>query len=922
MKVRINNYSLLAAAILLLAIAILPAAGNPIATPPILPPPPVVIDPPTPIFTLLMPCVIQAGSADILTGENIQARVGGNPNILGAFKSFSVHLSVVSPKGTEVQSVSYDLPINGGAVSLLAMANTYVVSPAIMEGTYTVKGFLKYQLYTKDPKELTLASKNIVVKKSDDLAADDDTILPPGAVSSSTMAPVSVAIKIKVRENLSPWNVIEEDKNYTFTADMSQTQFAGPMNANKAADLVFERFFKGNKMFEPIYPPTVSPEPVGQGGISPGTLVWDWKLFDPYGNSIQTSTPTPVNSDVIADFPYHFKDPTEPAKYRLVLNGDFVLNHYLMHYDFGASGFRQLKEVDFLSLRDEAKLLKLPKKIVKKNNPLQPGFNKSKFKIDLLNLIIPPGQWIKDSNPNPYYIINNKNEKVEVVGREEQEEIHVYPNQQGAGAIIKGFAQINVIFSLKYNGKVWKIDESVRGKDVDLARFETKTETFTNQKSVMRIVVYDTTAPKVDFAVNGGTITGYGDYKITTGDLKLIRVKITDNNPFAAIRIPYLHYEVAPSGGTGANWAGTPLKMDTVDGAFRPPYKTGNSFTWQTFVPAPPNFIGEQCVKWFVDVHDGSSHPRYQSKEYRTGIKRPGNHNKGKMDYDPREGEWEILSDAYGTLSIFDNDRPNMTLKVYEVENQQPRFLYQFSAGEDWNTPDFYDEILNGSGFKGSIPPDSDLLNKAILPTMHPAIYNLYMDKTPELRQMIIDHEPFQVADDSHQKFKYFTDLKGPNVIYEDRRYLFVLEVKDNVEFQASRTAVETLDPMSQVPMLKYLIYDPDAKERMDGLTPVVFRKDGFGSGCWYMGPRNPETDPITKPEVPVFEYVFHSPGSASGINRRKPHLRLAIADARGHERYMFVDFNVIDVQTEFKTYDGQVTRQRGGDDPNRRKPE
>jgi hypothetical protein len=101
-------------------------------------------------------------------------------------------------------------------------------------------------------------------------------------------------------------------------------------------------------------------------------------------------------------------------------------------------------------------------------------------------------------------------------------------------------------------------------------------------------------------------------------------------------------------------------------------------------------------------------------------------------------------------------------------------------------------------------------------------------------------------------------------------------------------------------------MYDPGNPGSTEDFVEIKFDQTGKGTKGWYLGPLDPSLQAIdSAQEAPIFEYSFHTPKTEVSVSR-PPYLSLRVMDERDHVRYFHLNFNVIDVKTEFRSYDGQ----------------
>ncbi len=477
-------------------------------------------------------------------------------------------------------------------------------------------------------------------------------------------------------------------------------------------------------------------------------------------------------------------------------------------------------------------------------------------------------------------------------------------------------------------------------------------------ESVVHEKVLDTTAPKLEFAPQaiGGlaTLTGTGDIICSSGDLINVRVKVSDNNKYSALRTPYLTYETAPSGNNpnGATWSGVPLSMEPCPGvpdnlAARP-FANGNWGYYQALVPAPHNIKGTKALRWFVDAFDGSGFKQPQSFN---GSDCFGNFNHGNFEFDGianNTHKVEASPDKYGTLTIYDNDRPNIDVKMWKVDRTGIYLVGEFEASEDYFTEDFYYDLTNPANiidpsgpageFKAKIPADTAAGN------VHAASSLLGVDSAgmqvpgalifpntalfPLERKMpIAQNLKFQIEDAPYNFFKYqagygvgaAAGLKDGNcpVVFEDVKYIFTVNAYDNIEGIANNGVV-TIMPKPERTRLSFEFKDTASQPQL-GAVNMEFRQGQSGpvtsaaeGKLWYLGPEDPSI-PLAAgtamlKEVPTFEHVFHSVSKDDSVGSRS--LKITAADRCGHKRNIAIHFKVSEVTNELRVLEEKIKRE------------
>lgn len=479
---------------------------------------------------------------------------------------------------------------------------------------------------------------------------------------------------------------------------------------------------------------------------------------------------------------------------------------------------------------------------------------------------------------------------------------------------------------------------------------------FTDE-SIVHELVLDTTAPRIEFAPQtiGGmaNLAGSGDIICSSGDLINVRVKVTDNNRYCALRTPYLTYETAPSGNNpaGAPWSAVPLMMEPCagvpDNTAPRPFTGGNWGYFQALVPAPHNIKGSKALRWFVDAFDGA---KFQQPQQFNGVAAFGNFNHGNFQYDgvgPNTHHVAPSPANTGTLSIYDNDRPNINVKMWKVDRAGNYLVGEFEAAEDYFTEDFYYDMTNPSNivdpsgpageFKAKIPVDtapgnvpaaaailgpnsagSQIPGALIFPNsvLFPAA-----KKTP-----IAENLKFQIEDSSYNFFKYQAGfgaggvggLKdgGCAVVFEDVKYIFTVDAFDNIEGLANNGVV-TMIPRPERTKVSFELKDDTAPalaavnmEFRDGQSAAVTSANE--GKLWYLGPEDPSIPtpagaPIPK-EVPTFEHVFHSVSADNSVGNR--YMKIAATDRCGHKRHLAIHFKVSEVTNELRVLEEKIKRE------------
>ncbi|HOT77642.1 MAG TPA: hypothetical protein PK467_17785, partial [Candidatus Wallbacteria bacterium] len=356
---------------------------------------------------------------------------------------------------------------------------------------------------------------------------------------------------------------------------------------------------------------------------------------------------------------------------------------------------------------------------------------------------------------------------------------------------------------------------------------------FTDE-SIVHETVLDTTAPKIEFAPQaiGGlaTLTGSGDIICSSGDLINVRVKIIDNNRYSALRTPFLTYETAPStnNAAGATWSAVPLMMEPCagvpDNAAPRPFSGGNWGYFQALVPSPHNIKGTKALRWFVDAFDGA---KFRQPQPYNGVACFGNFNHGNFEYNgdgPNTPKVDQSANKMGTLSIYDNDRPNINVKMWKVDRSGIYLVGDFEAAEDYFTEDFYYDMTNPSDmidssgpageYKAKIPPDtaagnvpaaSSILGPGSAGMQIPAalIFPSSSLFPADRKAPIAGNLKYQVEDAGYDFFKYHagfgssapSGLKDGNcpVVFEDVKYIFTVDAYDNIEGIANNGVISAI---------------------------------------------------------------------------------------------------------------------------------
>lgn len=463
--------------------------------------------------------------------------------------------------------------------------------------------------------------------------------------------------------------------------------------------------------------------------------------------------------------------------------------------------------------------------------------------------------------------------------------------------------------------------------------------------------VLDITAPKIEF-LSGSSLRGNSEVDCGSGDLVLIRVKVTDNNRYTPIRIPYLTYETTPG-----QQCGVPLRMEPGPGtpdatvANRP--FPANIGIYYSLAPVPSNIKGDRAIKWTVDAFDGAGAPHPHNFLNSPAF---GNHNMGDFfdngrGYNGNGPAPDVHArttnpNASGFLSIYDNDRPNINIKMWKVDRGGMYVVGDFSANEDYMLEDCYyrhtppppdpvcniadsqDGFGNYKGFKGAIPEDNILLNPVSRPgfPFFPPSSFYSASRQNDVKANLAN----QIEDVNTNRFKYFagfgSGLPGNcPVVFEDVKYLFTIDADDNID-TISRGGTIVRIP-SKLQKLKFSFQfndrysEPDramaAMEEIDfDETSGLVRNASQYAKPWYLGPIDPSV-PLAPgaampKDVPTFEHVFHNVTPAQyGASNPDPgcSLKVSVMDCSGHWRHSIVFFKIKEVSNELRVLEEKVKR-------------
>jgi len=475
----------------------------------------------------------------------------------------------------------------------------------------------------------------------------------------------------------------------------------------------------------------------------------------------------------------------------------------------------------------------------------------------------------------------------------------------------------------------------------------------TSARAVKYEKVLDTTAPKVEL-LQDSMMTGLADANsliCTTGDLVFIKIKVTDNNKYSPIRLPYLTYQTGPAAGGVVPLSAVPLKMEAMPGSAPDvsaprPFPGGNVGIYYALAPVPYNIKGKNAVKWFVDVFDGASAPHSHNF-----IEQPafGNHNQMDLGFD---GIGSSMSEAErrdrhgngsGFLDIYDNDRPNIVVRMWKVDRAEIFKVGEFIAAEDYFIEDCYyapgqlplDKSFAGVPglYRGFIPdgliktfnPDSYSSSQPF-PYFPPAFYQA------ERKPFVIKSIKNQV--DFSDEFKYKAGFGNNNpgtcpVVFEDVKYLFTVDIDDNIEFISHNGFSGPLGKLDKTD-IKFAFNDKGS----GNMTPEVGAmydlefdpKTGLAKtnspsdvrAMWYLGPEDPavpmdKNDPEFK-KIPTFEHIFHAVSNNNGAPSDDYSLKFEAVDKAGHHRKLNIYFQIKEVTNELRVLEEKYRKVTGPD--------
>lgn len=433
-------------------------------------------------------------------------------------------------------------------------------------------------------------------------------------------------------------------------------------------------------------------------------------------------------------------------------------------------------------------------------------------------------------------------------------------------------------------------DWKPRSKTVTLGAFTTaviipRTSDRETPVAEMPLKVVDVTAPWFKFVAGFGIEPG--NIPATTGDFKLVKVEIYDNNRYADIRTPFLHYESRPSGGADDTWATEPLILDIDGSKGAPPFN--NFGVYRAMMPLPHNYKGYKCIRWYVDNHDGSMFSHHCGA---------GNHNKGDLSHSGG-AQADVENTDYGYLTLYDNDRPNIAVHIYEKTRTGIEKIATYRAAENWKAPDMYQAFSSGGPlWKGSIPDDG-LLRQGTEAIFLPEEIVPYVTEPVEMA-MAADLQN-QVEDADARKYKFKVGERG-EVLYEDRKYFFVVNANDNIEFLADAGTVKPVPKLKRTKVW-YQFVEPSENINMGTFEPVE-----PGNWRWYLCTEDPKDFDSGAKECYAFEHIFHRKIAGDDPDDTA-FLNIKAEDTAGHMRYFWLTIRVGDVRSDFHNYDQKMLR-------------
>jgi len=659
--------------------------------------------------------------------------------------------------------------------------------------------------------------------------------------------------------------------------------------------------------------------PVGGDGPDPNTLEPHWKVKYPTmslaGGNWSAAYPREVLSDQVGKtFTFTMPEPTEPFCSLIELR----VKHTYINYDFSSNqgGVNQARNM-YVAIQ-----------------------NRSAFSV-----------------PGGAYDISYTGPELSVVG-----------------GYVNGRGQDNVVAIVTGTVK-YSIDEGGQDDDPDKPGDQSKpatkhTYTFQNnpttficgkvkssdegkvaEVATLYEKVLDITAPKIEF-LSGSSIRSNCEVDCGSGDLVLIRVKVSDNNKYNPIRIPFLTYETAPG-----QQCGIPLRMEPGPGTpdasvAQRPFASGNIGIYYSLAPVPINIKGNRAIKWHVDAFDGAA---AQHQHDFLNAAAFGNHNRGDFfdggkGYDGNGPAPERhMSDpsSCGYLSIYDNDRPNINIKMWKVDRGGMYVVGDFTANEDYMLEDCYyrhtppppDPVCNIAdsqdgfgafkGYKGAIPDDTVLLRPvapgSVFPYFPPTTFY-----SPSRANAVNGNLANQIEDKNCNKFKFMAGFGAGQpgncpVVFEDVKYLFTVDADDNIDTLSNSGVMQRIP--TKLDKLKFSFQFNDKYSNPDrnmaAEEEITFdQSSGLAMGAseytkmWYLGPIDPSI-PLAPgasmaKEVPVFEHIFHNVTPAQyGVSNPDPgcSLKISVMDCSGHWRHMTVYFKVKEVSNELRVLEEKVKR-------------
>ncbi len=450
----------------------------------------------------------------------------------------------------------------------------------------------------------------------------------------------------------------------------------------------------------------------------------------------------------------------------------------------------------------------------------------------------------------------------------------------------------------------WKKDIPAQYDDAGNKTDDAKTQTGTASKSFsfetasikpnvtgrstpeaeMYLKIIDITAPWVKFH------PGFepGTHSATTGDYQLVKCDIYDNNRYAKIRNPWLYYETKPVDGGAEFWCSEPLILESEASPSLPGVNKG---TYRAMIPLPYSHKGNKCIKWYVDVHDGSNFSHHCGG---------GNHNRSDCAHGDSP-QSDVHGTDYGLMNLYDNDRPNITLRIYEKTRTGIEKIATYEAKENYDSPDLYNGYIAGSSnFKGIIPGDEQLKSGNIpVPTdLQP-----YLTAGLEASLRKTFNKQIKAEKEEYKEFEFTIGQQG-EVIYEDRKYFFVVDVDDNVSHKSINGSSSEINKLQRT-KLYYKFKEPS-----DNIDMASFEEIPRSGNLWhwYLSPDNPVNFETGKKDCYSFEHIFHT--HISGEEKKDTaYLYLRAVDKADHERNLRLFIRVGDVRSEFTSFDSKLKK-------------